>query len=67
MSNKETVRPQDINEVKFYKKASLPWAILAIIAISVASFIGGWHMSQAHAQDVRVEASNIVDSLKGRK
>lgn len=63
MSNKETTRPQDIKDVKFYKKASFPWAIIITLVITVAAFIGGWHAHQAQTADINHQAASLAETF----
>ncbi len=63
MTKEVTTRPQDIKNVKFYKKASFPWAIIISLLISVLAFIAGWHTHQAQTDDVKAQAANLVDVL----
>jgi len=64
MSTKQTTRPQDINKVAWYKRAILPWVLIAFAVTVSLSFIAGWYM---HAQDtsrVTQEAATLVSTLK---
>ncbi len=44
-------------------KLLIPYGIIFAMAVTVASFITGWHMQQAYANKVQAEASQLVDKV----
>lgn len=63
MADQEAKRPQDIKDIKWYRKTSFPWLIISHVIIGVACFIGGSQMNQIHQNDVKAEAASMVTSL----
>lgn len=60
-------RPQNVPPVKWFKRAILPWAVIAITVAVVAGYIAGW-MSFAHQQhEVQAQAVQMVSELSKPK
>ncbi len=60
--SKETTRPQEAKEPRTVKLSSVAISLGVLIAI-IASFIAGWHLSQAHTDQVQAEATVLVNKL----
>jgi hypothetical protein len=59
------LRPQEPKTTKMVElKVALPWTIIITVAIATASYIYGWHNSQAHTDQVKAEAASMVKNVK---
>lgn len=64
MGTKKEQNEVNTKPVRFYKKASFPWAIIVLSAVAMASFIGGWNMKSIDDSRVKAEAAHIVQLSK---
>ncbi len=49
------------------KSAVLPWAIIVLVSVAGASFVSGWHLSQAHSNSIKAQVmaeAKAVTELK---
>lgn len=42
-----------MRKVRFYTKASFPWAIIFTVLVLASGFAAGWHSHQAYEQDMQ--------------
>lgn len=63
MNEANRTRPQDINDVKWYKKPQVPWGIIIALTLLTAGVIGGWTMRGEAQAKVQSEAATMAASL----